>query len=309
MSKPRMHLPGAVYLITNRCFQGRLFLLPTAQINFLVGYWFARALKHYGNGLEIYAFIFLSNHFHLLVRDNKGSLAPFMSYFQSNLAKEVNRILKRDGAVWQGHYDDQIIVGEDMFWEKFCYVTCNAVKAGLVDKAAEWIGWSSLPASLSGEPFQFTAVNRNRYNKACRNRKKKPQREKYKETYSVSLTPPFGFEERSVQERAAHIRNLVAQQERFHREMRGNKPALGIEAISKQKPTDRPKISARTPKKRFACKDKAVLGECLSQYKQFVARYRETYHQFKIAAETGNRFHNEWPVGSYPPSGKLRVAV
>ena len=168
---------------------------------------------------------------------------------------------------------------------------------------------SSLNASLSGEPFQFTAVDRNRYNKACRNRKKKPEAEKFKETFSFSLTAPLGFEGRPPEERAAHIRSLVEHQEAFHREMRGNKPALGIEAIRRQKPTDRPKTSARAPKKRFACKDKAVLRECLAQYKQFVARYREAYQQFKNAAAKGKRFHNEWPQGSYPPSGKLRVAV
>ena len=48
MSCKRMHLLGDIHFVTNRCFQGRLFLLPNEKINFIIGYWFTRALKKYG---------------------------------------------------------------------------------------------------------------------------------------------------------------------------------------------------------------------------------------------------------------------
>ena len=35
-----------------------------------------------GDGIELYGFIFLSSHFHFLLRDTKGQLAQFMWYFR-----------------------------------------------------------------------------------------------------------------------------------------------------------------------------------------------------------------------------------
>ena len=62
MSCHRMHLPGDVHLVTNRCLQGRLLMLPNEDINFIIGYWFARALEKFGQGIEVFAFVFLGNH-------------------------------------------------------------------------------------------------------------------------------------------------------------------------------------------------------------------------------------------------------
>ena len=48
MSSGRMHLRNDIHLVTNRCFQERFFMLPNDEINFIIGYWFARALELYG---------------------------------------------------------------------------------------------------------------------------------------------------------------------------------------------------------------------------------------------------------------------
>ena len=66
------------------------FLLPTKRITDIIQCWFARALCLYGKGIEISAFVFLSNHWHILCRDTKGTLAAFMWYFQGNVARAIN---------------------------------------------------------------------------------------------------------------------------------------------------------------------------------------------------------------------------
>ncbi len=309
MSSGRMHLQNEIHLVTNRCFQERLFMLPNDEVNFIIGYWFARALELYGAGLEIFAFVFLSNHFHFLLRDTTGTLSTFMGYFQANVARAINRRLGRKGTFWQGHYDDKIVDGKNTFWEKYTYVTCNAVKAGLVDTAAEWIGWSSLDKSLQGGEFSFTAINRHRYNKACQNRKKKPDAKQFEETYAFSLTPPLGQEEKSIAEQAAHIRPLLSDQETKSRVLRGEKLPLGIEFIRTQNPTDRPRNPSRSPKKRFACKDKARLKERLAEYRDFIGSFRAAFDQMQKATRERKRFHSEWPVGSYPPGERHPVVI
>jgi REP element-mobilizing transposase RayT len=302
MSCKRMHLPGDIHLVTNRCFQGRLLMLPNKKINFIIGYWFARALKKYGQGLKIYAFVFLSNHLHILLRDTQGSLAAFMCYFESNVARAVNEARGRKGAFWENHYDDKIIDGEGEFLKKYTYVTCNAVKAGLVNRAEEWIGWCSTEHALNGKPYCFTAINRNQYNKASRNRKKKPDPKLYEETYTFCLEPLLGLENMSIEEQADYLRPLIAAQEADFRELRGNKPPLGIDAIQRQNPFDRPCTSAKKPKRRFACESKEKLNERMESLRQFIGLYATVHQQFKTNLKSSAPFHNEWPIGSYPPS-------
>ena len=86
----------------------------------------------FGEGIEVYAFVFLSNHFHILVRDTKGTFAAFMWYFQGNVARAINRELERKGGFWSREYDDVIVTGDEEFLDRYAYTVGNAVKAGLV---------------------------------------------------------------------------------------------------------------------------------------------------------------------------------
>lgn len=91
------------------------FLLPNKETNDLIRFWMAKGISKYAQNLEVFAFCFLSNHFHMLVRDPGGQLAIFMSYFQGNLAKAVNKKIGRKGTFWGREYDDVIVDGEDEF--------------------------------------------------------------------------------------------------------------------------------------------------------------------------------------------------
>ena len=105
MAQNRMHFKDTVHFITNRCEHEMFLMLPNETITRIIQGWFARALCLFGDGLEIYAFIFLSNHFHLICNDTKGTLAAFICYFQGNVAKAINRELGRSGRFWSREYD------------------------------------------------------------------------------------------------------------------------------------------------------------------------------------------------------------
>jgi len=169
MASIRMHMPNDIHFVTNRCEQERFFMLPSKTINQIIGAWFARALCLFGDGLEIYAFVFISNHFHLLVRDTKGTLAQFMDYFQGNVARAINREIGRKGKFWAREYDDAIVAGDAEFINRYVYILCNAVKAGLVEHAAQWPGWSSLHGALTNTGYSFDLLNKTKYYNATRN--------------------------------------------------------------------------------------------------------------------------------------------
>ena len=73
MSYPRQVLPGATYLVTRRCTQRQFLLRPSAQTNAILLYCLARAAGLYG--VEVHAYCFLSNHYHLVAagRPDPGS--------------------------------------------------------------------------------------------------------------------------------------------------------------------------------------------------------------------------------------------
>ena len=77
---------------------------------------------------------YLSNHFHLLCRDTKGTLAAFMCYFQSNVAKAINKVLGRKGTFWSREYDDVLVPKEADFWDRYAYILGNASTAEILTR-------------------------------------------------------------------------------------------------------------------------------------------------------------------------------
>ena len=84
---------GALVEVTCRTIQGRFLLKPTAELKPLILGVLGRAQRLYP--LEIHAFVFLSNHYHLLLNvETALQLAQFMNYFNSNLAREVRNYVQ-----------------------------------------------------------------------------------------------------------------------------------------------------------------------------------------------------------------------
>jgi len=81
---------GALYEVTCRTVHSRFLLRPGPLLNEIIVGSLGRAQRLYP--LEICAFVFASNHFHLLARaEDSERLARFMGYFNSKLAREVTR--------------------------------------------------------------------------------------------------------------------------------------------------------------------------------------------------------------------------
>jgi REP element-mobilizing transposase RayT len=303
-----MHGKDAIHFVTNRCEQEQFLMLPSKRINHIIGYWFTRSLYRYGYGLEIFAFIFLSNHFHLLVRDTQGTLSQFMCYFQGNVAKAINRELGRKGKFWAREYDDVLIDDQsnEDFLDRYTYILCNSVKAGLVTSADSWIGWSSLDAALTGEKLSFSGINKTKKHHATRRGQKIDDIE-FLETYEFELALPPMWEHFQIAERATFIRDLLKGGERKFNQDRGNKPALGIGMVLKQKWSDRPKKPSFRPRIKIFCSNYERRKELLNQYRSFTNIYREMYGGYLNAIQKGKRPSIEWPDWSFPPSTMVPV--
>lgn len=304
MRPVRWLLPGATWLVSNRCELEQLFLLPFQGINELIGGWLARALEKYGDGIDLYGFIFLGNHFHLLLRDTKGQLSKFMWYFQTNLAKAINRALGRKGGhVFARRYDAELIEGEEEFLARYAYVKGNAVKAGLVARSLDWPGLSSLGSALSGETLRFVLFDRTAYHNATR-RGQKVDPARFMKTHEIRLSVPPMWSGLNPGARRYQLEELMASFEAVQVRTRraDGRGFLGVEGVLSQRPTDRPLESSFAPRVYVLCRDPERRAELKAAWRQVTGAYRERFDAHRKASQLGRRFISEWPPWTCPPS-------
>ncbi len=87
---------------------------------------------------DLYGYVIMSNHFHLLLRLEAGG--PGLSRFMQHIKSISARLLypERKG-IWQERFDDVAIYTEEQFRTKLNYIHNNPVKAGLVDRAEDYL--------------------------------------------------------------------------------------------------------------------------------------------------------------------------
>jgi REP element-mobilizing transposase RayT len=94
------------------------------------------------DGLVVYAWVLLGNHFHLVVRMGAASLSRSMKTIQQEVTRTRNRKAKIYGALWQGRFKAIRVGDEGYLGQLIAYVHLNPVTAGLVDelKKYRWSG-------------------------------------------------------------------------------------------------------------------------------------------------------------------------
>jgi len=97
---------------------------------------------------ELFAFVLMSNHFHLFLRTPEPNLSRGMQRLQSGYATWWARRHRHPGHVFQGRFRAQLIEDESYFWTVSRYIHLNPVRSKLVAHPAEW-PWSSYPGYLS----------------------------------------------------------------------------------------------------------------------------------------------------------------
>jgi len=299
-----------VYFVTNRCEQERLFLLPRPAVLKLIGAWLAKSLAEHGDGIELYAFIFLSNHFHILLRDTKGQLPEFMWFFQLNLAKAVNRLLGRRGHFFSREYDAAPVLTDEDLDNRYAYVVTNAVRAGLLARAKGGPFFSSLGMALEERSLDFEWEDLTKKHERSRRGQNVPK-EEVTRTYTLELAVPPAWRGWTKGRRRRRIEGLVeANEARYARERRAEgKGFLGARRILAQSPLMRPKDPSRSPRVRVFCRDAELKKAFLEGVKAIVGLYREAFDAFRRAAQKGVRALVEWPPWTCPPSSMVPVTA
>lgn len=98
------------------------------------------ALLHFdGERYRLLAWCIMPNHVHALAEMVEGHRLPDVVHsWKSFTAKEINRLLRREGEIWMVDYFDRFIRDERHLRAAIDYIHDNPVKAGLVDRAEDW---------------------------------------------------------------------------------------------------------------------------------------------------------------------------
>src|SRR5690242_7993744 len=149
MTAARQVIPGRTYFISRRCTQRQMFLRPNGTVNQIVEYCLAEAAERFG--VTLHAHKAMSNHVHMIIRDNLGNYPEFLAHFHKMVAKAMNALLGRWENFWATEQPNAVYLVEssDRF-AKLIYLLANPVAADLVDRVSDWPGASSYSMHLSG---------------------------------------------------------------------------------------------------------------------------------------------------------------
>ncbi len=104
------------------------------------------------NQYTVHAYCLMSNHIHLLIRENTDNISRIMSRIGSSYAWWYNRKYDRSGHVFQGRYGSECVEDNTYLLTVMRYIHNNPVKAGMV-RVPEEYKWSSLQAYYGGREY------------------------------------------------------------------------------------------------------------------------------------------------------------
>ncbi len=121
----RILYPGAIYHVTTRG-QERKELFHDDSDREVMQQKLAASLERYQ--VRLYAYVFMSNHLHLLVETPRANLSRFMQHFSTAYTVYFNRRHQRHGHLLEGRYKSRLVEESRYLLQLTRYVHLNPVK-------------------------------------------------------------------------------------------------------------------------------------------------------------------------------------
>jgi REP element-mobilizing transposase RayT len=256
MPRPlRLFEPDGVYFVTGRCLQARVLMRPSAVTNRIIGGVLARAIRVFD--VDVFAFIFVSNHFHLLLRSRDCRIPAFMQYLRSNIAKKVGQLVNWHGKFWDRRYDAEPVLDDDALVGRLGYILLHGVKEGLVARPQDWPGLTSIPELLAVGTRNFIWPSNKNVDSPG-------------DLLRVEPLPCWSRDDLALRRRRLNqmMNNIVKET----RKERGDRPVLGVGRVLAQDPYSRPRSIKRSPR-----------PLCHASTETARKRYAKKYHEFASA--------------------------
>jgi REP element-mobilizing transposase RayT len=107
---------------------------------------------HHAYQFRIYAFVLMSNHFHLMVKTPLANLDDGMGWFMRESSRSLVKAGNRINQTYGGPYFRTVIRGHHHFLNTYKYNYYNPVKAGICDDVSSY-PYSTLSGLLGRSPL------------------------------------------------------------------------------------------------------------------------------------------------------------
>ena len=293
---------GHLVEVGNRTIQGRFLLRPSPELTDIILGVLGRAQRLYG--MSIHAFVFLSNHYHMLVSPiNTEQLAAFMNFVGTNIAKEAGKLANWKGRFWADRYSAIVVSNEEQAHvRRLQYILSNGCKEGLVARPQDWTGASTALVLLGGT----TTLSGHWYDRTKEYRARQAGRtELFVAPETVTLSPLPCWAHLETEERHLLVAKMVREVEDATKKMHsGNESSpLGMKKVLQRAPHTSPSDFKPSSAPPFHAASKRVRRFLVEAYSAFAANYRQAADRLR-AGELNVCF----PAGSFPPPGPYALA-
>jgi putative transposase len=303
MGRPLRHQdPDGIYFLTNRCTDQKYLMKASEDVNrIILGLLAKYADKH---DIEIFAFVFMFNHYHMLARSQALKMHLFMKDFQGQLARKLNHLRRRTGSFWQDRYTATRVLDDEALVDKLKYTICNPCESNLVRHPKLWEGLNSYSIHKSGDPMVGEVVDRKLYWSLRRKRSNKDLSEAQliemaTKRYELKMAKLPKWKNLSDEAYDAKICELVEEHALDLAEAR-NVPCLGLRKVRAVHFTDRPRQPKKSP--RPVCHT-----HCAERREAHIAEIREITDRYRkaIGKLRENKTDVSFPSGTIPPGHQL----
>ena len=140
MARPlRIEFKGALYHILSRGNERRNIFSGDDDYKVFLG-----VLEEMSERFEvdIFAYVLMNNHYHLLIRTNQDNLSKSMQWLGTTYTCRFNLKHFRRGHLFQGRFKSILVQNDAYLMQLSCYIHRNPLRAGLVNRLADY-RWSS----------------------------------------------------------------------------------------------------------------------------------------------------------------------
>jgi hypothetical protein len=294
--------PHALVEVSIRTVRGRLLLRPDAATNAAILGVLGRAQSCHA--MVIHYVVAMSNHIHLLLspRDAR-QLAQFMCFVNSNIAREVGRLVDWREHFWGGRYHAIVVSDEpEAQLSRLRYLLAQGVKENLVADPFEWPGVSSARVLVEGGQLAGTWIDRAAFYRTSRRKKAGDPPVALRDfatVYPVALEPLPCLAALSAEKRRQLLLDLVAEivaSAAILLAEQGQGVAGRLAILGRHPHTI--KEIVRSPAPIFHAFRRDVRRRMREAYAFFVVAYREAAALMKLGVDAAKA---SFPEGCFPP--------
>ncbi|HJP17740.1 MAG TPA: transposase [Nitrospinota bacterium] len=94
--------------------------------------------------VEVYAYVLMSNHYHLVLKTNRANISQAMQWFGLTFTRKYNIKHHRSGHLFQGRFKAFLVENDEYLLHLSCYIHRNPLRARIVKRLIDY-KWSSYP--------------------------------------------------------------------------------------------------------------------------------------------------------------------